>query len=134
MAWRARMAVLAPALRIQFDYWAPRPAVFLENLAAHQHLPPFAVRLCVGALLNRAPKRLDITPGELEKMLGTTNFATVPNDYPELYETYAEGRMLSRTCELGKQSSKLALKLANLEEEQAVATTGKKRWFGETLK
>src|SRR5437879_799653 len=38
-------------------------------------------------ILNRAPKRLDITPGELEKMLGTAIFAMVPNDYPELYET-----------------------------------------------
>src|SRR5437763_1258626 len=32
-------------------------------------------------ILNRAPKRLDITPGELEKMLGTPIFATIPNDY-----------------------------------------------------
>src|SRR5215467_2718817 len=61
-------------------------------------------------ILNRAPKRLDISPGELEKMLGVAIFAMVPNDYPVLYETYAEGRMLSRTSDLGKQISKLALK------------------------
>ncbi len=54
-------------------------------------------------ILNRAPKRLDITPGELEKMLGIPIFCMVPNDYPELYETYAEGRMLNRNSELGKQ-------------------------------
>src|ERR1035438_2645837 len=78
-------------------------------------------------ILNRAPKRLDITPGELEKMLGTPIFCTVSNDYPELYETYAEGRMLSRTSELGKQISKLALRLANLEEDKP-APTGKKRF------
>ena len=41
-------------------------------------------------ILNRAPKRLDITPGELEKMLGVPIFGMIPNDYPELYETYAE--------------------------------------------
>ena len=75
-------------------------------------------------ILNRAPKRLDITPGELEKMLGVPIFAMIPNDYPELYETYAEGRMLNRNSDLGKQIARLAIKLANLEEEK----TGKRRF------
>jgi pilus assembly protein CpaE len=74
-------------------------------------------------ILNRSPKRLDITPGELEKMLGLPIFCMVPNDYPELYETYAEGRMLNRNSELGKQIARLAAKLANLEEK-----TEKKRF------
>ncbi|HEY1221134.1 MAG: AAA family ATPase [Bryobacteraceae bacterium] len=69
-------------------------------------------------ILNRAPKRLDITASELEKMLGLPIFFMVPSDYPDLYETYAEGRMLNRTGDLGKQISKLALKLANIEEEK----------------
>jgi pilus assembly protein CpaE len=67
-------------------------------------------------ILNRSPKRLDITPGELEKMLGVTIFYMVPNDYPELYETYAEGRMLNPGSELGKHMTKLAQKLSGLEE------------------
>ena len=75
-------------------------------------------------VLNRSPKRLDITPGELEKMLGVPIFFMVPNDYPELYETYAEGRMLNRNSDLGKQIAKLAAKLASLEEEK----TSKKRF------
>jgi len=70
-------------------------------------------------ILNRAPKRLDITPGELEKMLGVPIFFMVPNDYPELYETYAEGRMLSRSSELGKSMGRLAARLSGLEEEVA---------------
>jgi pilus assembly protein CpaE len=76
-------------------------------------------------ILNRAPKRLDITPGELEKMLGLPIFFMVPNDYPELYETYAEGRMLNRNSELGKQIARLASKLSCLEEEKS---NGKKRF------
>jgi pilus assembly protein CpaE len=68
-------------------------------------------------ILNRAPKRLDITPNELEKMLGVPIFFMVPNDYPELYETYAEGRMLNRNSDLGKQIAKLYIKLASLEVE-----------------
>ncbi len=69
-------------------------------------------------VLNRTPKRLDITPGELEKMLGLPIFCMIPNDYPELYETYAEGRMLNRNSELGKHMTRLAVKLANVQEEQ----------------
>jgi pilus assembly protein CpaE len=76
-------------------------------------------------ILNRAPKRLDITPAELEKMLGVPIFFMVPNDYPELYETYAEGRMLNRNSDLGKQIAKLAIKLAALEIEDK---TPKKRF------
>ena len=75
-------------------------------------------------ILNRAPKRLDITPGELEKMLGLPIFALVPNDYPELYETYAEGRMLNHNSDLGRQIAKLAAKLAGLEDEKS----GKKKF------
>src|SRR5579871_818941 len=69
-------------------------------------------------ILNRSPKRLDITPAELEKMLGLPIFCMVPNDYPELYETYAEGRMLNRNSDLGKQIARLASKLSGLEEEK----------------
>jgi len=76
-------------------------------------------------ILNRSPKRLDITVGELEKMLGVPIFAMVPNDYPELYETYAEGRMLNRASELGKQMTRLAQKLSGIEEEKP---NGKKRF------
>jgi pilus assembly protein CpaE len=77
-------------------------------------------------VLNRSPKRLDIAPSELERMLGLPIFFMVPNDYPELYETYAEGRMLNRSSELGKELARLAAKLANIEEEKSA--NGKKRF------
>jgi pilus assembly protein CpaE len=76
-------------------------------------------------ILNRSPKRLDITPGELEKMLGVPIFFMIPNDYPELYETYAEGRMLNRNSDLGKQIAKMAIKLAGLDVDEK---TTKKRF------
>jgi Flp pilus assembly CpaE family ATPase len=69
-------------------------------------------------ILNRAPKRLDITPGELERMLGLPIFFMVPNDYPELYETYAEGRLLARTSHVGREIVSLASKLTGLEEDK----------------
>lgn len=79
----------------------------------------------INLILNRSPKRLEITPGELEKMLGLPIYFMVPNDYPELYETYAEGRMLNRTSDLGKQIAKLAGKLANLEDPDKPASSKK---------
>jgi len=84
----------------------------------------------VKLVLNRAPKRLDIAPSELEKMLGLPIFFMIPNDYPELYETYAEGRMLNRNSELGKQIAKFAGKLANAEEEKPAVGAKKKFLFG----
>ena len=78
-------------------------------------------------ILNRAPKRLDITPGELEKMLGTPIFCMMPNDYPELYETYAEGRMLNRSSELGKQIAQAGNE-AGEPGRRKVGANGKKRF------
>jgi pilus assembly protein CpaE len=83
----------------------------------------------VKLILNRAPKRLDITPGELEKMLGVPIFCMVPNDYPELYETYAEGRMLNRNSELGKQMARLAMKLGSLEDDKTKEKDKDKKRF-----
>ena len=70
-------------------------------------------------ILNRAPKRLEITPDELERMLGVPIFYTIPNDYAELYEAYAEGRMLNRNSDLGKQIARLAMKLGSLEDDKS---------------
>jgi pilus assembly protein CpaE len=70
-------------------------------------------------ILNRSPKRLDIAPSELEKMLGVPIYCMIPNDYPELYETYAEGRMLGRGSNLGQHVCRLAVKLAKLEVESS---------------
>jgi hypothetical protein len=49
----------------------------------------------------------------------------IPNDYPGLYEAYAEGRMLGKNSELGKQFARLAGKLASMEEDK-----GAKKRFG----
>jgi pilus assembly protein CpaE len=70
----------------------------------------------VKLILNRVPRRLDITPAELEKMLGLPIFCMIANDYPELYESYAEGRLLGRGSSLGKHMVRLATKLSGIEE------------------
>jgi pilus assembly protein CpaE len=69
-------------------------------------------------ILNRAPRRLEIAPEELEKMLGVPIFCMIPENFAELYETYAEGRMLARGSDLGKHMARLAVKLAGIEQEK----------------
>ena len=51
-------------------------------------------------------------------MLGIPIFCMIANDYAELYESYAEGRLLAHNSNLGRQMAKLAVKLGGLEEEE----------------
>jgi pilus assembly protein CpaE len=67
-------------------------------------------------LINRMPKRSEITLDELESMLGVTVYGTLPSDYPSLYEAYSEGQMLSPNSKLGKSLTQMTAKLAGLEE------------------
>lgn len=78
-------------------------------------------------ILNRVPKRMDVTPEELERMLGVPIHCMLPNDFPALYECYAEGRLLPRTSTLGKHITRITAKLAGIEEEQK---KGKFSFFG----
>ena len=64
-------------------------------------------------------------------MLGLPIFAMLPNDYPELYDCYSEGKLLATNSNLGKHIAKLALKLAILEEEKRGAAQEERfRLFG----
>lgn len=75
-------------------------------------------------VLNRMPQRLDVTPDELEKMMSLPVFATLPNDYPSLYESYSEGSLLPANSRLGKELNRMALKVAGIQEEKG----GKKKF------
>jgi len=67
-------------------------------------------------LLNRAPKRYDITVEELEKMLGVPIYTSLPSDYHSLNECYSEGKLVDRGSPLGKSFVRLATKIANVTE------------------
>jgi pilus assembly protein CpaE len=75
-------------------------------------------------VLNRMPQRLDVTPDELEKMMSLPVFATLPNDYPSLYESYSEGSLLPPNSRLGKALSRMAMKVGRIQEEKG----GKKKF------
>lgn len=75
-------------------------------------------------VLNRMPQRLDVTPDELEKMMSLPVFATLPNDYPSLYESYSEGSLLPPNSRLGKELNRMAVKMAGIQDDK----NGKKKF------
>jgi pilus assembly protein CpaE len=76
-------------------------------------------------VLNRTPKMMDITQDELQKVLGRPLYATLPNDYPSLYQAYSQGQLLPPSNRLAQQFSVLTRKLAGVE---AAKKTEKKKF------
>jgi pilus assembly protein CpaE len=69
-------------------------------------------------ILNRVPRNPDVTPSEVERALGISVHAAIPNDYPALYEAYSEGKLLGETARLRRTFTEIALKLAGAETEE----------------
>jgi pilus assembly protein CpaE len=69
-------------------------------------------------ILNRVPKRSELAPGEIEKILGLPVYAVLPSSYPELHECYSLGKLLPERSVLGKQIRELALRMAGVNDPQ----------------
>ena len=68
-------------------------------------------------ILNRVPQRLEVTPEEIEKMFGIPVFAVITEEYQDLYDAYAEGRLLT-DGKLARQMHSLSMKIAGVQEEK----------------
>jgi pilus assembly protein CpaE len=68
-------------------------------------------------VLNRVPRKTDVTTEELEGALGLKVFDTVPNDYRALEQAYAEGRLLSGDHAVRQRISRISAKLAGTQRE-----------------
>ena len=68
-------------------------------------------------VLNRVPQRLEVTPEEIEKMFGIPVFAVLTDEYQDLYDAYAEGRLLSEG-KLARQFHSFSMKLAGIPQEK----------------
>jgi len=68
-------------------------------------------------ILNRVPKRSELAPGEIEKILGLPVYAVLPSSYPELHECYSLGKLLPERSILGKQIRELAMRMAGIDEK-----------------
>jgi pilus assembly protein CpaE len=77
-------------------------------------LPPDNLRLVV----NRMPKNPELTLRELDKALGHPIFASVPNDYPSLHDSYAEGRLLHENAPIRRTLAEVARRVAGIEEQK----------------
>jgi pilus assembly protein CpaE len=66
-------------------------------------------------VLNRAPATMDISVKELEETLGRHIYATLPNDYASLYQSYADGTLLNVNNRLSQHFARFASKLAGIE-------------------
>ncbi|MGE5646227.1 MAG: AAA family ATPase [Acidobacteriota bacterium] len=76
-------------------------------------------------ILNRTPRRTEVTVEEIERMLGAKVYAILPDEHTELYEAYAGGTLVPPTSALGKHFGRLAAKIAGI----APAPGGGKRRF-----
>jgi pilus assembly protein CpaE len=70
-------------------------------------------------VLNRAPATMDISVKELEETLGRHIYATLPNDYASLYQSYADGTLLNSNNRLSQHFGRFAAKLAGIEPVKA---------------
>ncbi len=67
-------------------------------------------------ILNRMPKRPEVTLDEVQAMLGLPVYAVLPNDFMALYEAYSGGELLEPGGGLAAHFARLAAKVANLPE------------------
>ncbi len=94
------------------------PALHQAKLIVQKLLESGYSRNRVHLILNRAPKRYDITVEELEGMLGAPIYAVLPNDYQSVNESYTEGKMLASGSALGKHFGRLASKIVGVPESK----------------
>ena len=66
-------------------------------------------------ILNRTPKTMDISVGELEKILGRSLYASLPNDYMSLYQSYSSGNLLDTNNRLAQQLNLLASRISGVQ-------------------
>jgi pilus assembly protein CpaE len=69
-------------------------------------------------VINRMPKRSPIELAELEKIMGLSIHAVLPNDYKALNEAYSHPRLLDFKSDLGAQMGTFAAKLAGLNQAE----------------
>lgn len=69
-------------------------------------------------IVNRAPKQSEFTVDEVERLLGVPIHTKLPNAYPELYQAYAQGRLVSPDTQLGKQFTQMAMALAGIQADK----------------
>jgi len=97
------------------------PALHQAKLVAHTLMDYGFNADRLRLVLNRMPKRSDLSSEEVERVLGVPVYATLPNNYPELFEAYAHGNLLPQNSELGQQFNRLTGRIAGVEAPKSRA-------------
>jgi pilus assembly protein CpaE len=66
-------------------------------------------------ILNRVPRRSDITVDDVEEALGQAVFATIPNDFRALENAATDGRLLDRDHPVRAAVGRMVSRIAKLE-------------------
>jgi pilus assembly protein CpaE len=74
-------------------------------------------------ILNRTPKRLEVSLEELDRMLGVPVYATLPEDPGGLNEAYSNGGLLHPNSHLGRHFARIAARMTGVQHKE------KKRFF-----
>jgi pilus assembly protein CpaE len=64
--------------------------------------------------INRMPRQADVTPEDIEKLLGMPVAATLPDDHDALYDCYSEGKLLTPESQIGKKLWELSGKICGV--------------------
>lgn len=73
---------------------------------------------CLHLILNRMVRRCDLPSEKLETILGLEVHTQLPDGYSELFEAYAEGRLLSPSSQLAKHFARLAIRIAGIPDDK----------------
>jgi pilus assembly protein CpaE len=68
-------------------------------------------------VVNRIPRKSEVTVEELERVLDLKVFDTIPNDYRALEQAYAEGRLLTSDQPVRQRIGRIAAKLAGVTQD-----------------
>lgn len=72
-------------------------------------------RSAIRLVVNRTPRRNELTSKEIETITGLPVFAGIPNDYTSINEAYSSGELLAANSSLNRKIAALTAKIAGLD-------------------
>ena len=89
------------------------------------HFQRLGVEKKVRVILNRNHTRAALTPKQIEKVLNTSIFAVIDNDYQLIQRALLNGKPLDSTSPLGRQFADMCTRLCGLERKARNAGAGR---------
>jgi pilus assembly protein CpaE len=115
----ASLGTLAEVDRLFLVATLDVPALHHAKIVIQKVLESGYARERIHLLLNRAPKRFDVSLQEIESMLGAAVFAIIPSDDAALNECYSEGKLLPAGADFRRHFNRLAMKIAGAGEPKS---------------